>query len=36
MDELEEFLRARLAQTAAQGGLPEGRLAETFQVINTA
>jgi LmbE family N-acetylglucosaminyl deacetylase len=36
MDELEEFLRARLAQTAAQGGLAEGRLAETFQVINTA
>jgi LmbE family N-acetylglucosaminyl deacetylase len=36
MDGLEEFLRGRLAQAAAQGGLPEGRLAETFQVLNTA
>jgi LmbE family N-acetylglucosaminyl deacetylase len=36
MDQLEEFLRGRLAQTAARGGLPEGRLAETFQVINAA
>jgi LmbE family N-acetylglucosaminyl deacetylase len=36
MDELEEFLRGRLARTAAAGGLPEGRLAEVFQVLNTA
>jgi LmbE family N-acetylglucosaminyl deacetylase len=36
MDELEEFLRGRLARTAAEGGLPEGRLAEAFRVINTA
>jgi LmbE family N-acetylglucosaminyl deacetylase len=36
MEELEEFLRGRLARTAAQGGLPEGRLAEAFQVLNTA
>jgi LmbE family N-acetylglucosaminyl deacetylase len=36
MDGLENFLRERLAQVAAQGGLPEGRLAEAFQVIDTA
>jgi LmbE family N-acetylglucosaminyl deacetylase len=30
---LEEMLRTRLAQAAAQGGLPEGRLAESFQVL---
>ena len=36
MDGLEKFLRERLAQVAAQGGLPEGRLAESFQVIDTA
>lgn len=36
MEGLEEFLRGRLARTAAQGGLPEGRLAEAFQVIDTA
>jgi LmbE family N-acetylglucosaminyl deacetylase len=35
MDKLEEFLRARLSQTAAQGGLPDGRLAEVFQVLDT-
>ena len=35
MEELEEFLRGRLARTAAEGGLPEGRLAEAFQVLNT-
>ena len=35
MDGLEEFLRTRLAQLAAQGGLPEGRLAEAFQVLDT-
>ena len=36
MDGLENFLRERLAQVAAQAGLPEGRLAEPFQVIDTA
>ncbi len=36
MDGLEEFLRGWLARSAAQGGLPEGRLAEAFQVIDTA
>ena len=35
-DALEQMLRDRLARTAAQGGLPEGRLAEVFQVLNTA
>ena len=36
LDNLEEFLRGWLARSAAQGGLPEGRLAEAFQVIDTA
>jgi LmbE family N-acetylglucosaminyl deacetylase len=36
MDNLEEFLRGWLTRAAAQGGLPEGRLAEAFQVLNTA
>jgi LmbE family N-acetylglucosaminyl deacetylase len=36
MDGLENFLRDRLAATAAAGGLPEGHLAEPFQVIDTA
>jgi LmbE family N-acetylglucosaminyl deacetylase len=36
MDKLEEFLRTRLAAAAAAGGLPEGSLAETFQVLDTA
>ncbi len=36
MDQLEEFLRGWLSRAAAQGGLPEGRLAESFQVISTA
>ncbi len=35
MEGLEELLRERLARTAAQAGLPEGRLAEAFQVLNT-
>jgi LmbE family N-acetylglucosaminyl deacetylase len=34
MDNLEEFLRGWLSRSAAQGGLPEGRLAEAFQVID--
>ena len=36
MDKLEEFLRGWLSRAAAQGGLPEGRLAEVFQVLDTA
>jgi LmbE family N-acetylglucosaminyl deacetylase len=36
MDTLEEFLRDRLTQLAVQGGLPEGRLAEAFQVLDSA
>jgi hypothetical protein len=35
MDQLEEFLRGWLARAAAQGGLPDGRLAEGFQVLDT-
>lgn len=33
--DLEEFLRAWLARAAAQGGLPDGRLAEMFQIVET-
>ncbi len=36
MDDLEVFLRERLRRTAEGGGLPEGRLAEAFLVMNTA
>jgi LmbE family N-acetylglucosaminyl deacetylase len=36
MDGLESFLRGWLARAAEQGGLPEGRLAEAFQVIDTS
>jgi LmbE family N-acetylglucosaminyl deacetylase len=32
-DGLEEFLRGALLRTAAQGALPDGRLAEPFQVL---
>jgi LmbE family N-acetylglucosaminyl deacetylase len=35
MENLEEFLRGYLARTAAEAGLPEGHLAESFQVIDT-
>ena len=35
-DDLAELLRTRLARTAQQAGLPEGRLAEGFQVLDTA
>ena len=35
MDELEEFLRGWLTRAAAQGGLPDGRLAEVFQVLDS-
>ncbi len=34
-DELEGFLRSWLSRAAVQGGLPEGRLAEMFQVLQT-
>ena len=36
MDQLEQFLHDRLTQLAAQGGLPEGRLAEAFQALDSA
>ena len=36
MDDLEERLRTRLGLTARMAGLPEGRLAEPFQVLDTA
>jgi LmbE family N-acetylglucosaminyl deacetylase len=36
MEGLEEALRERLARVAAQAGLPEGSLAEAFQVLDTA
>jgi len=35
MDKLAEFLRGWLTRAAAQGGLPEGRLAEAFQVLDS-
>lgn len=35
LGDLEGFLRRWLAETAAAGGLPEGRLAEAFQVVDT-
>lgn len=34
-DALEGFLRGWLSRAASQGGLPDGRLAETFQVLQT-
>jgi LmbE family N-acetylglucosaminyl deacetylase len=34
-DRLEEILRGWLSRSAAAGGLPEGRLAEAFQVLQT-
>jgi len=36
LDDLEGFLRGWLSQTAERGGLPAGRLAEMFQVLDTA
>jgi LmbE family N-acetylglucosaminyl deacetylase len=36
MEGLEEFLRGWNGRVAAQAGLPEGSLAEAFQVIDTA
>lgn len=35
MEGLEDFLRGWLTRAASQGGLPEGSLAEAFQVIDT-
>jgi LmbE family N-acetylglucosaminyl deacetylase len=35
-EDLEEMLRGWLAMTAQAHGLPEGRLAEAFRVVNTA
>ena len=35
-DGLQEFLRGWLSRAAKQGGLPDGRLAEAFQVLQTA
>jgi LmbE family N-acetylglucosaminyl deacetylase len=35
MDGLEDFLRGWLSRTAELAGLPEGRLAEAFQVLDT-
>jgi LmbE family N-acetylglucosaminyl deacetylase len=32
---LEEMLRSRLGRSAVEGGLPEGRLAEAFQVLQS-
>jgi len=34
-DNLEQMLRGWLSRAAVQGGLPEGRLAEAFQVLQT-
>jgi LmbE family N-acetylglucosaminyl deacetylase len=36
MDDLEERIRMWLTRAAAGAGLPEGRLAESFQVLSTA
>ena len=36
MEGLEEFVRAWGTRVAAQAGLPEGRLAEAFQLVDTA
>ncbi len=35
MDGLEEMLRSRLGRSAVEGGLPDGRLAEAFQVLQS-
>jgi LmbE family N-acetylglucosaminyl deacetylase len=36
LNDLEERIRGMLSRTAAQGGLPEGRLAEAYRVLDTA
>jgi hypothetical protein len=35
MEGLEEFVREWGTRVAAQAGLPEGRLAEAFQIVDT-
>ncbi len=35
IDGLEDMLRSRLGRAAVEGGLPEGRLAEAFQVLQS-
>jgi LmbE family N-acetylglucosaminyl deacetylase len=35
MDDLEERIKGWLTRAAELGGLPEGRLAEAFQVLQT-
>ena len=35
LDDLEERIRGWLTRAAALGGLPEGHLAEAFQVLDT-
>jgi hypothetical protein len=35
MENLEEMLREWGQRTAGMGGLPEGRLAEGFKIVNT-
>jgi hypothetical protein len=36
MTDLESFVTGWMAQTAQRFSLPEGRLAEAFQVVHTA
>ena len=36
MDDLEGMLRGWLGRNAVAGGLAEGRLAESFKIVNTA
>jgi LmbE family N-acetylglucosaminyl deacetylase len=36
LDELEQVLRRWMSMNATAGGMPKGRLAEAFQVLNTA
>ena len=36
MPDLAGFVRGWMSQTAQRFGLPEGRLAEAFQVVHTA
>jgi LmbE family N-acetylglucosaminyl deacetylase len=35
LDNMDDFIRGWLTRSAQQGGLPEGRLAEAYQVLNT-
>ena len=36
MENLEELMRKWAGEVAARGGMPEGRMAESFRVVNTA